>query len=65
MVSEKRVIKTVGYRVTASLLAQLVSWVLFKSITVNLSVLIADLTQMVWYYVYDTLFWWEEKNEPE
>jgi len=56
-----RLIKTVIYRLSATLIAQLTSFALFQSIEVNLGVLLADTVQMGWFYIFDR-FW--EQHQP-
>lgn len=49
-------LKTFAYRLTASALAQGLSWGIFRRVEINLIVLGTDLAQMVWYYVFEKLW---------
>ncbi len=53
---KEKLLKTFLYRVTASSLAQLVSWVFFRKIEVNAFVLSVDLIQMVYYFFFESIW---------
>lgn len=53
---QKKLLKTVVYRLTASSLAQLLSWLFFSRIEVNVVVLVVDLIQMAYYFFFES-FW--------
>jgi hypothetical protein len=53
---ERKLKKTVIYRLTASSLAQFLSWVLFHRIEVNAGVLFVDMVQMVYYFFFDSIW---------
>jgi uncharacterized membrane protein len=55
----KKLKKTITYRISASILAQVVGVILFRSIEVNTGILIADLVQMIWYFYHERL--WERR----
>ena len=55
----KKLKKTITYRISASILAQIVGLILFRSIEVNTGILIADLVQMIWYFYHERL--WERR----
>ena len=55
----KKLKKTITYRISASILAQIVGMILFRSIEVNTGILIADLVQMIWYFYHERL--WERR----
>lgn len=57
-----KLLKTVLYRITASALAQTVSWILFHKIEVNAVVLAVDLIQMVYYFIFESV-WGINKNQ--
>ena len=59
---KNKLLKTVLYRITASALAQSVSWILFCKIEVNAVVLSADLIQMVYYFIFESI-WGINKNQ--
>ena len=56
-------LKTLAYRVTATALAQGLSWAVFHKIEINLIVLSMDLVQMFWYYVFEKLWKRRDFNE--
>ena len=53
---QKKLLKTVVYRLTASGLAQLLSWLFFRRIEVNVVVLAVDSIQMAYYFFFES-FW--------
>lgn len=57
----KRLFKTVTYRITASVIAQFTSWIFFQKIEVNVAVLVADLIQMGYYYMFESL--WRQNHK--
>ena len=59
---EKKLLKTVIYRLTASGLAQMLSWIFFRKIEVNIAVLAGDLVQMVYYFFFES-FWTINKRD--
>lgn len=54
--TKRRLVKTVIYRITAMVIAQIMSWMLFQRFEVNLGVAIVDIIQAFWYYIYEG-FW--------
>ena len=58
--TKRRLVKTVMYRITAMVIAQIMSWMLFQRFEVNLGVAIVDIIQAFWYYIYEG-FW---SNRP-
>jgi len=56
---KRRLLKTVLYRVSASIIAQISSWFIFQKVEVNAGVLVADLIQMGYYWFYEGL--WNNK----
>ena len=52
----RKIAKTITYRLSASLIAQAVGWAMFQSVDINLAVLIADGIQSVWYYIHEGLW---------
>jgi uncharacterized membrane protein len=48
--------KTVIYRISATVIAQVLCWMLFQQFEVNLGVAIVDTVQAFWYYIYEG-FW--------
>lgn len=56
MINVSLIIKTIGYRLSASLIAQITTFLIFKSIEINALVLLTDLIQMTWYYIYEILY---------
>ena len=54
--SKEKLLKTIGYRLSASGIAQLAGWLLFHRLEVNIGVLIADVVQMVWYWSYESMW---------
>jgi uncharacterized membrane protein len=59
---KNKLLKTVFYRITASALAQGISWILFSKIEVNAVVLSVDLIQMVYYFIFESI-WCINKKE--
>ncbi len=57
-----KLLKTILYRITASALAQTASWILFHKIEVNAVVLTVDLVQMVYYFIFESV-WGINKNQ--
>ena len=57
-----KLLKTVLYRITASALAQGISWILFGKIEVNAVVLSVDLIQMGYYFIFESV-WGINKNQ--
>ena len=53
---QKKLKKTLIYRFTASGIAQILSWVLFRRIEVNAGVLVVDMIQMVYYFFFDSIW---------
>ena len=53
---QKELLKTVVYRLTASSLAQLLSWLFFRRIEVNVVVLAVDLIQMAYYFFFESVW---------
>jgi uncharacterized membrane protein len=59
---KNKLLKTVLYRITASALAQSISWILFRKIEINAVVLSVDLIQMVYYFIFESV-WGINKNQ--
>jgi uncharacterized membrane protein len=57
-----KLLKTFLYRITASALAQSLSWILFSNIEVNAVVLTIDLIQMIYYFIFESV-WGINKNQ--
>lgn len=57
-----KLLKTVLYRITASALAQTISWILFHKIEVNAVVLSVDLIQMLYYFIFESVWDINEKQ---
>jgi uncharacterized membrane protein len=55
-VTKRRLMKTIGYRISATVIAQVLCWTLFQRFEVNLGVAIVDTIQAFWYYIYEG-FW--------
>jgi len=56
---KRRLLKTILYRVSASIIAQISSWLIFQKVEVNAGVLLADLIQTAYYYYYEGV--WKNK----
>lgn len=56
VLSKRRLIKTIIYRVTATVVTQSLSWLLARNITINTVVLITDVVSTIWYYCYETIY---------
>ncbi len=50
------IIKTLLYRISASALTQIITYLLYHKTEYNLCVLLADLTQTIYYYTYEKLW---------
>ena len=59
---KNKLLKTFLYRITASALAQSLSWILFTKIEINAVVLSIDLIQMVYYFIFESV-WGINKNQ--
>jgi len=53
---QRKLLKTVVYRLTASSLAQMLSWVFFRRVEVNVVVLVVDLIQMGYYFFFESVW---------
>ena len=53
---KNKLLKTVFYRITASAIAQGISWILFGKIEVNAVILSVDLIQMVYYFIFESIW---------
>ena len=53
---QKKLLKTIVYRLTASGLAQALSWFMFGRFEVNAAVLVADLIQMMYYFFFESVW---------
>lgn len=58
----RRILKTISYRVSASVIAQIACWIIFRNVQINVATLILDLIQMVWYYLHEG-FWNRQKTK--
>ena len=56
--------KTIAYRLTASSLAQMLSWIFFRRFEVNVVVLVVDLIQMGYYFFFESV-WGLSKGQVE
>ena len=56
--------KTIAYRLTASSLAQILSWIFFRRVEVNGVVLVVDLVQMGYYFFFESV-WGLSKDQVE
>ena len=56
--------KTIAYRLTASSLAQMLSWIFFRRFEVNIVVLVVDLIQMGYYFFFESV-WGLSKGQAE
>jgi len=56
MANMKKIYKTIFYRITASLLAQIISWIVFNKLEINTLILFTDLYQMCWYFFVENYF---------
>lgn len=59
---QKKLWKTVTYRITASSLAQILSWVFFRRVEINAVVLVVDMIQTVYYFFFDSI-WGMDKRQ--
>ena len=59
---KNKLLKTFLYRITASALAQSISWILFHKIEVNAVVLSVDLIQTIYYYIFESV-WGINRNQ--
>ncbi|MFC1486595.1 DUF2061 domain-containing protein [Thermoproteota archaeon] len=59
---KNKLLKTFLYRITASGLAQSFSWILFSKIEVNAVVLSIDLIQMVYYFIFESVWGIDKKQ---
>lgn len=57
---KKRLLKTIVYRVTTVVMQQLISWIVFHRIAINLIILGCEVVRCSYYYVYDWV--WEIFN---
>ncbi|UCE28523.1 MAG: DUF2061 domain-containing protein [Candidatus Bathyarchaeota archaeon] len=48
--------KTLVYRLTASSLAQLLSWIFFHRVEINATILAVDLIQMAYYFFFESVW---------
>jgi len=55
---QRRIVKTLVYRVGSIALAQSLSWILFRRIEFNAIVLMVDLIQTGYYYIFEKV--WNE-----
>jgi hypothetical protein len=53
---KNKLLKTILYRITASALAQSLSWILFNKFEINLVILSIDLIQMIYYFVFESIW---------
>ena len=59
---KNKLLKTILYRITASALAQSLSWILFNKFEINLVILCIDLIQMLYYFIFESI-WVTNKNQ--
>lgn len=53
---KKRLLKTIVYRVTTVVMQQLISWIAFHRIAINLVILGCEVVRCSYYYIYDWLW---------
>jgi uncharacterized membrane protein len=53
---KRKLLKTLVYRLTASGLAQSLSWFFFHRVEVNVAVLVVDLMQMGYYFFFESIW---------
>lgn len=53
---KRKLLKTLVYRLTASSLAQSLSWFFFHRVEVNVAVLVVDLMQMGYYFFFESIW---------
>lgn len=61
---QRKLLKTIAYRLTASSLAQMLSWIFFRRFEVNAVVLVVDLIQMGYYFFFESV-WGLSKGQVE
>jgi uncharacterized membrane protein len=62
VLSRRRFIKTLIYRVTATVVTQSATWILARNIMINAIVLFSDIVvSTLWYYCFETI--WKKVTE--
>ena len=53
IIYQSRFNRTISYRISATIIAQIFSWLVFNEVIINSAVLLADMIQFGWYYLHD------------
>jgi len=59
---KRRLLKTILYRLSATVIVQVTSWIICREIKVNIIVALTDFVSTSWYYFFDWI--WEKKAKP-
>lgn len=58
----RRLLKAILYRLSATIIVQITSWIICREIRVNVVVALTDIVSTLWYYFFDWV--WDKKAKP-